>query len=349
MSVVPAPDVDASTVTTWIDFMHTNGVRHVLCLLTKEELGFYSTPLLDRYATKFGAANVTHVDVARSWQLSTLLQSLTRAVALHEKIVVHCSTGQSRTANVLALWLHRHNALGIAEAVNEVTEYALEARTTRKPRVADVVQMLMGEQPSASLPPPPTSARPLSSRVLSGRLATGAPDTVDICFIQMGGAIDRRTVVSQRFSEHTRNEIGDSCVREHLAASAFAVGHEFVSVCKREGADVTLDDRKKLLTALFQTSAPRIVVTHSLETLLETAQFVALKLPTLGKVVVFTGARLPAIENSSDAAFHVGFAAGACGQLRPGVYVAAHGRVIPATACLRNERSGLFEELKHST
>ncbi|EQC38579.1 hypothetical protein, variant [Saprolegnia diclina VS20] len=350
------PDVDEATVQKWIDFMQAAGIAHVLCLLTKEELRFYARPLLETFGASFGDANVTHVDVANSWQLVTLLGSMTRAVSASEKIVVFCSTGQSRTANVLALWLHRQHALGIAEAINDVVAFAHEARTTRKPRVPDVIQLLLGHgstTESSSVPPPPPSARLNSSRPNSSRLASSTSiglgdDIVDWCFLQMGGAMDRRSVSTGRFGERTQFEIGDPCVRNILSVGNYSRGYEAISVCKREGADVTLADRKALLAALFRTSASHVIVTHGLETLLESARYVQQNVPTAPKVIVFTGATLPATETASDATFALGFAIGVCSTLRHGVYVAAHGRVMPAGSCLRNERTGYFEELPKS-
>ncbi|KDO27689.1 hypothetical protein SPRG_07318 [Saprolegnia parasitica CBS 223.65] len=351
------PDVDDAIVQKWIGFMQAAGIGHVLCLLTKEELRFYARPLLESLGASFGDAHVTHVDVASAWQLATLLSCLARAVNANEKIVVFCSTGQSRTANVLALWLHRQHALGIAEAINDVVAFAQEARTTRKPRVPDVIQLLLGHgsstETSSTPPPPPPSARLNSSRPNSSRLASSSSiglgdESVDWCFLHMGGALDRRSVSTGRFGEKTQLEIGDSCVRQILSVGHYSRGYEAISVCKREGADITLADRKALLAALFRTSASHVVVTHGLETLLESARYVQQNLPTLPKVVVFTGATLPATETASDATFALGFAVGVCSTLRHGVYIAVHGRVMSAASCLRNERTGFFEELRKS-
>ncbi|RHY99272.1 hypothetical protein DYB26_009862, partial [Aphanomyces astaci] len=84
------PDVSDKQVQEWINFMLINDIKHVLCLLTREELRFYSTPLLPAYEKAF--TTVTHVDLAGDWRLSGLLASLTQATAAKERIIVHCTT-----------------------------------------------------------------------------------------------------------------------------------------------------------------------------------------------------------------------------------------------------------------
>ncbi|OQS03250.1 L-asparaginase [Thraustotheca clavata] len=354
------PDVDENAVKDWIEFMLGNGIKRVLCLLTKEELQFYSKPLLQSYADAFGSANVMHVDVANDCQLFMILSALTNAYSSQEKIIVHCSTGQSRTANVLALWLHRQYVITISNAVNEVVEFSIESKTTRRPKATEIIQWLLGpgqHQISALNPPPPPTSGTLSSRTISrpnssrisprGKSARFSTDeNPQVCFIQMGGTIDRRGLSTSYYGELVQTEIGDSCVREILTKSLCTTSYEIVCVSKKEGSDINENDQKCLITTLFQTKATRVIVTHSLESILSTAQFVNEKLSLMNKVIIFTGAMIPAISPLSDASFAIGYALGISNYLKNGVYISVHDQVIPASNCVRNEQTGFFQAIK---
>ncbi|KAH9093081.1 hypothetical protein Ae201684P_008745 [Aphanomyces euteiches] len=167
------PNVSDDRVQEWIDYMMANDVRHVLCLLTREELRFYATPLLTIYKGHFDS--VTHVDFTTpEWQLQTLLGSLMHAVSLKQRIVVHCSTGQSRTAHVLALWVHRSSNVGLDEAIASVISCAQSTNTMRKPTMDGVMRLLMntGAMPSsARISSRPPSAKPTPSLSSSADLA----------------------------------------------------------------------------------------------------------------------------------------------------------------------------------
>ncbi|KAF0682750.1 Aste57867_25153 [Aphanomyces stellatus] len=314
------PDVSDERVQEWIDFMVAHDIKHVLCLLTREELRFYSSPLLHSYDARF--KTVTHVDLSsRDWQLQTLLASLVHATDAKERIVVHCTTGQSRTANVLALWVHRRHDVGVDDAVADVFDCATKSRTTRKPTAESVLRLLLNTHGI------PTSARglPTSARATppsSARLPP--PLAADICFVQMGGRIDAAP------SNELAMEIGNAAVSSMLNHAACTAAAEFVCVGRKDAKDICAADLNALLATIHETKRLFVIITIALEGMRSTAEYVHAarrRLPSSKTVVVFTSASVPAGTFASDAAFNVGCAIGAIRFLAPGVYVCMQGQV----------------------
>ncbi|ETV89153.1 hypothetical protein H257_00522 [Aphanomyces astaci] len=331
------PDVSDKQVQEWINFMLINDIKHVLCLLTREELRFYSTPLLPAYEKAF--TTVTHVDLAGDWRLSGLLASLTQATAAKERIVVHCTTGQTRAANVLAMWLHRTHAVGIDDAIHHVLETASLTGTMRNP-TADGVLRLLRNVPATplssarSLPPPPVSLTSLPRTSFSSMpaAATAIPatpastDPPDICFVHLGGCID---ATLSRFVSNFHLDVGPpvACA-SILSAAGSPAALDSISIC-RKGHDVTTADLDAVVAALNTTRATLVVITMDVSVLWTTAAHLQPRRRHT-QTIVCTGARVPAcIPSASDAAFNLGCSLGAIRWIPPGVYVSLNGRVVP--------------------
>lgn len=84
----PSQQVTAAQVVDWIDFMRTNDIHRVCCLLTNVQMSHYGD-LPGMYRT-----------------------------------VVHCSAGSGRTGHVLAAWLVYRHGLTENEALRAVTHVA---------------------------------------------------------------------------------------------------------------------------------------------------------------------------------------------------------------------------------
>ena len=98
------PPVETDVVENWIQFLVTNGIQRVLCLLNSEELNFYSYSLLDLYKKHF--KQVSHVPLGvtgNSGLLKPILDALQDAENANEKIVVHCSTVRMHVAIISLL------------------------------------------------------------------------------------------------------------------------------------------------------------------------------------------------------------------------------------------------------
>lgn len=121
----PLKNVGEDKVREWINFMKSNGIRRVVCLLSQEQLEYYSSPLLDVYEEEFGRENVLWAPVedfhlCDKETLRKILQFLKDADDKGAKVVVHCSGGLGRTGHVLAAWLVFGRGFSIEDALKAV-------------------------------------------------------------------------------------------------------------------------------------------------------------------------------------------------------------------------------------
>lgn len=147
-----------------------------------------------------------------------------------------------------------------------------------------------------------------------------------ITFIQTGGTIDKDYPRGE--THHGYNfAIADPAVKVVLASSPVMFTYNIVEVAKKDGLDLTDEDRMKIVEAVASASSERIVITHGTDTIRQTAE--TLEGKAKGKTVVLTGAMLPEKFMNSDAKFNVGMAVGAVQNLPAGIYIALYGRVVP--------------------
>ncbi|HEY9648371.1 MAG TPA: dual specificity protein phosphatase family protein [Chroococcidiopsis sp.] len=104
------PHSSTDPVQHWLEFMQSQGIQRICCLLPEEQLSSYDH-LLDRYADTIGGdrlcwAPITDFDVASPTLLfGQILPFLAIADQRHEKVVVHCAGGIGRTGQILTAWL----------------------------------------------------------------------------------------------------------------------------------------------------------------------------------------------------------------------------------------------------
>jgi protein-tyrosine phosphatase len=104
------PGYSHQQVKAWIEFMQSQGIRRVCCLLSKSQLNRYSD-LLDVYREYFGADSICWAPIAdfeivdREILFNQILPFLSLADRLSERVVVHCAGGVGRTGQILAAWL----------------------------------------------------------------------------------------------------------------------------------------------------------------------------------------------------------------------------------------------------
>ena len=158
-----------------------------------------------------------------------------------------------------------------------------------------------------------------------------------IIFIQTGGTIDKDY-------PKTRNgwafEIGEPAVDRILQLVHPSFDFEILTAFKKDSLQITLSDRKVLLSIIQNHQEHIFIVTHGTDTFIETARFLDGKIPE--KLIILTGAMRPERFTNSDASFNLGAAIGASNLLQKGVYVAMNGLVKPVIDSRREEHSDQF-------
>lgn len=104
------PGFSERKVRDWLEYMHSQKIEQVCCLLPEKQLTPY-TNLLNTYEQEFGNQKVcwtpiedfTIPDIEKLTQ--KILPFLLEADKQSEKVVVHCGGGIGRTGIVLAAWL----------------------------------------------------------------------------------------------------------------------------------------------------------------------------------------------------------------------------------------------------
>ncbi|AFZ32488.1 dual specificity protein phosphatase [Gloeocapsa sp. PCC 7428] len=140
------PKYSNKAVNQWIDFMQSQNIKRVCCLLSQIELTRY-LDLLETYQQKFGLDQVCWAPIEdfqfsdRATLIEKILPFLMAANKQDEKVVVHCAGGVGRTGHVLAAWLVSGRGFSNKDAIAAVK------RTGRNPHEAVIVAMLKGQNP----------------------------------------------------------------------------------------------------------------------------------------------------------------------------------------------------------
>lgn len=140
------PRYSNEKVNNWIEFMQSQQIKRVCCLLPESQLARYSN-LLDAYRQAFGIDQVCWAPI-EDFHLADpdvlihqILPFLATANQRNERVVVHCSGGIGRTGHVLAAWLVAGRGLSIQAAIAAVKQ------TGRNPHEAIVAALFTGRNP----------------------------------------------------------------------------------------------------------------------------------------------------------------------------------------------------------
>ena len=157
-----------------------------------------------------------------------------------------------------------------------------------------------------------------------------------IRFIAVGGTIDK--VYFDRISEY---QVGESTIGEILGDAKVTFHYTCESMIQKDSLDMTDEDRQEIHDTIAAGEDRYIIVTHGTDTMIQTAK----KLQDIpNKVILLTGAMVPAKFKSSDAPFNIGCAVAAVQSLAPGVYIAMNGRILDPDKVRKNREFNRFEE-----
>lgn len=156
-----------------------------------------------------------------------------------------------------------------------------------------------------------------------------------LAILTCGGTFDK--VYYDALSDYS---IGDPCAPDILAEAGMQGDWKLIEVVRKDSLDMTDDDRQALRAAAADCGAPRIVVVHGTDTLVDSAAVLA---DLRDKTIVLTGAMSPARFRQTDAPFNLGFAIGAVLTASPGVYIAMGGQLHPHDQVRKNREQGRFE------
>jgi protein-tyrosine phosphatase len=140
------PGYTEKQVNEWVEFMLSQGIQRICCLLPANQLTRYED-LLGVYRQIFGIeqvcwAPIEDFDVVTSEVLfQQILPFLAAANQSKQKAVVHCSGGIGRTGQVLAAWLIAEHGFSIELAISTVK------KTGRNPYEAVVAASFKGRNP----------------------------------------------------------------------------------------------------------------------------------------------------------------------------------------------------------
>ncbi len=107
----------------------------------------------------------------------------------------------------------------------------------------------------------------------------------------------------------------------------------------KDSLDMDAEDRAQIAQAIKQSSAPKILVLHGTDTMVQSAQAVH---QNADKRIVFTGAMIPFAFKNSDALFNLGTAFGAFTSDEAGVFIAMNGKLFAWDQVQKDQKLGRF-------
>lgn len=106
---------------------------------------------------------------------------------------------------------------------------------------------------------------------------------------------------------------------------------------------MTREQRQQILKACKEADSDHILITHGTDTMTDTAKVISNA--NLNKIIVITGAMIPASVENSDAIFNIGSALATLPLLKPGVYIAFHGKIFDAAQVKKDTHIGFFRTI----
>jgi L-asparaginase len=134
---------------------------------------------------------------------------------------------------------------------------------------------------------------------------------------------------------------------EHLSKNLkFYDEFIFSEICMKDSRAINDQDREKVLKAIEESEADKIIVTHGTYTLPDTARFIKANLKRQDQIIIITGSMVPLHGfDYSDAPFNLGYTFAQMQILEPGIYVCMNARVFTPEEVAKNIEEGKFYSL----
>jgi len=151
-----------------------------------------------------------------------------------------------------------------------------------------------------------------------------------------GGTIDKIY-----FDAKSEFQVGDPQIGDFLGEAQVAFEYDVESLLRKDSLDLTDEDRRLMHRRIAEDEAERFLVTHGTDTMVETGKALA---DIEEKTIVLTGSLQPMRFRKSDGLFNIAYAVAAAQLLRPGVYIAMHGRIFDPRRTQKNAARQRFED-----
>ena len=136
----------------------------------------------------------------------------------------------------------------------------------------------------------------------------------------------------------------DTHLPEMFALGRCRVPVDIRTLMMIDSLQMTSAERELIAEHCMKATEDRIIITHGTGTMVETAKVLLEEIKN--KTIVFTGAMVPYKFGSSDGLFNLGAALGFVQSLPHGVYIVMNGRYFTPDNCLKNTKTGFFEEIQ---
>ncbi len=140
----------------------------------------------------------------------------------------------------------------------------------------------------------------------------------------------------------------DEAVKAALKPMGLGCETEIVGLIYKDSLEMDDSDRNLLCRAVCDAATDDIVVVHGTDTMHISAEtiFSKLKNGAFEKRVVLTGSMIPFSIDPIEATANLTSAVVSIRFLKPGVYIAMHGLVLPYYMIKKNRKLGIFEQVK---
>lgn len=111
-----------------------------------------------------------------------------------------------------------------------------------------------------------------------------------------------------------------------------------------DSLDMTDAIREMIKNEIDKTTANKILITHGTDTMVETAEYLALQYNNnFEKTILLTGAMFPLDFHPSDAGFNLGYSLAKLEVLEKNIYICMNAKIFIAGKVSKNKEQGLFE------